>query len=67
MDLSYGSEMEGFRDEVKDFLEVSWPLKGDAADLPFERQASLFRETAIEQGYLYRNIPTKYGGSEQES
>ena len=67
MDLSYGSEMEGFRDEVKDFLEASWPLKGDAADLPFERQASLFRETAIEQGYLYRNIPTKYGGSEQES
>jgi alkylation response protein AidB-like acyl-CoA dehydrogenase len=65
MDLSYGSEMEGFREEVRAFLEENWPLKGDEADLPFEKAAAIFRERAIEQGYLYRNIPKKYGGSEQ--
>jgi alkylation response protein AidB-like acyl-CoA dehydrogenase len=67
MDLSYGSEMEGFRDEVNSFLEKNWPLKGEEADLPFAKAASVFRERAIAGGYLYRNIPKKYGGSEQES
>ena len=66
MDLSYGSEMEGYREEVKAFLEASWPLSGKQADLPPEKQASLFREKAIAAGYLYRNIPRQYGGSEQE-
>ncbi len=66
MDLSYGSEMEGYREEVKAFLAASWPLSGKQADLPPEKQASLFRETAIAAGYLYRNIPRQYGGSEQE-
>jgi len=65
MDLSYGSEMEGFRDEVKAFLDEGWPLSGEESELPPERQASIFRERAIAQGYLYRNIPVKYGGSEQ--
>ena len=67
MDLSYGSEMEGFRDEVKTFLEANWPLSGDQADLPFDKAAAVLRQRAIEQGYLYRNIPKKYGGSEQEA
>ena len=67
MDLSYGSEMEGYREEVKAFLEASWPFSGEEADLPMEKQASLFRERAISAGYLYRNIPSQYGGSEQES
>ncbi|MBW2382200.1 MAG: acyl-CoA dehydrogenase family protein [Deltaproteobacteria bacterium] len=66
MDLSYGSEMEGFREEVLAFLEENWPLKGDEADLPFDRATSLFRERAIAGGYLYRNIPKQYGGSERE-
>ena len=43
MDLSYGSEMEGFREEVQAFLAESWPLKGEEADLPYEKQAALFR------------------------
>ena len=67
MDLTYGSEMEGFREEVLSFVEENWPIKtaeGEEA-LSFERQASVFRERAIEKGYLYRNIPKKYGGSEQ--
>ncbi len=65
MDLSYGSEMEGFREEVQAFLAESWPLKGEEADLPYEKQAALFRSRAIERGHLYRNIPKQYGGSEQ--
>ena len=57
MDLSYGSEMEGFREEVQAFLEANWPLSEEEAELPFEKQAAIFRERAIGQGYLYRNIP----------
>jgi alkylation response protein AidB-like acyl-CoA dehydrogenase len=66
MDLSYGTEVEGFRTEVLAFLAENWPLKGKEADLPYEKAASLFRERAIAAGYLYRNIPKQYGGSEQE-
>ena len=66
MDLTYGSEMEGYREEVKAFLEANWPLSGKDADLSMEKQASLFREKAISAGFLYRNIPRQYGGSEQE-
>jgi alkylation response protein AidB-like acyl-CoA dehydrogenase len=66
MDLNYGSEMEGFRDEVKAFLQGNWPLSGEEADLPMDKQAATFRERAIAHGYLYRNIPQRYGGSEQE-
>ena len=68
MDLSYGSEMEGFRDEVVDFVNENWPVKPSEGEeeLSFEKQASVFRERAIEKGYLYRSIPKKYGGSEQD-
>jgi len=65
MDLSYGSEMEGYRDEVKQFLADGWPLKGKEAELDFNEGATIFRERAIAAGYLCRNIPKKYGGAEQ--
>jgi len=69
MDLSYGSEMEGFRDEVVSFVKENWPVKSAEGEeeLSFEKQASIFRERAIEKGYLYRSIPKKYGGSEQDA
>jgi alkylation response protein AidB-like acyl-CoA dehydrogenase len=66
MDLSYGEELEGFREEVRDFLGETWPLQGKEAELPNPQQAALFRGRAITRGYLCRNIPQKYGGSEQE-
>jgi len=66
MDLSYGSELEHFRTEVQGFLDENWPLSGEEARLSREEQARLFRRRAIEAGYLARNIPRKYGGSEQE-
>jgi alkylation response protein AidB-like acyl-CoA dehydrogenase len=65
MDLSYGSEMESFRQEVKQFLTANWPLKGAEAKLSGAERAKHFRRLAIEQGYLCRNIPKAYGGSEQ--
>ncbi len=65
MDLSYGSEIEAFRSEVKAFLKASWPPKGDAAKGSREEQVRRFRELAISKGYLARSIPKKYGGSEQ--
>jgi alkylation response protein AidB-like acyl-CoA dehydrogenase len=65
MDLSYGSEIESFRQEVKQFLAASWPLKGAEAKLSPADQARHFRRIAIERGYLCRNIPKAYGGSEQ--
>ncbi|MEE8166709.1 MAG: acyl-CoA dehydrogenase family protein [Myxococcota bacterium] len=67
MDLSYGSAMEEFRSEVGDFLTDNWPPTGDEAKLSKEDQATRFRQRAIDRGFLCRNIPKKYGGSEQPS
>ncbi len=64
MDLKLGQEHEAFRDEVDDFLK-GWPLTGDDAKLPKEEQEQLFRNQAIQKGYVYRDVPAKYGGSEQ--
>ncbi len=49
----------------KRFLAEGWPLRGDEAALPRAEQESLFRRRAIERGYVYRDIPRAYGGSEQ--
>jgi alkylation response protein AidB-like acyl-CoA dehydrogenase len=65
MDLRYDEKYETFRAEVRAFLAASWPLTGEEAKLPRDRQAAVFRQRAIEQGYLARSIPRKYGGSEQ--
>lgn len=67
MDLRYTPEYDGFRDEVRAFLAGGWPLRGDESKLPAERQQALFRERAIEKGYLYRTFPREFGGSEQLS
>ncbi|MBW2266929.1 MAG: acyl-CoA dehydrogenase family protein [Deltaproteobacteria bacterium] len=64
MDLSYGKEYDEFRAQVRSFLEENWPPQGGASRDDGGRQ---FRQAAIERGYLYRNIPKRYGGSEQEA
>ena len=66
MDLSYGDELEGYREEVRKFLGQSWPLEGLEAKLSDGERVLRFRERAIAAGYLCRNIPKCYGGSEQE-
>jgi alkylation response protein AidB-like acyl-CoA dehydrogenase len=66
LDLDYGGELEAFREEVRAFLGDHWPLRGKEADLPRSKAVAVFRERAVERGYLYRSIPKLYGGSEQE-
>jgi len=65
MDLRYSAEHETFRAEVRTFLRGAWPLRGAEAELPAERQHALFRERAVARGYLYREVPKRFGGSEQ--
>jgi alkylation response protein AidB-like acyl-CoA dehydrogenase len=66
MDLRYTPEYDAFREEVRTFLKQSWPLSGEQADLPEAERERIFRDLATERGYLYRSVPKKYGGSEQE-
>lgn len=64
MDLSYGTEAESFRTEVRDFLCGNWqPAELRGSELKAYVRA--FREKATEAGYLYRAIPKQFGGSEQ--
>lgn len=64
MDLSYGEDNERFREEVRAFLSECWQPadigKGEMRDY-----VAGFRTKATEKGYLYRAIPTEFGGSEQ--
>jgi len=59
VDLNFGAEHETFRSEVAAFIAEHWQGGGD------QRAAAEFRAKAIAQGYLYRAIPRRYGGSEQ--
>jgi alkylation response protein AidB-like acyl-CoA dehydrogenase len=61
MDLSYGTEYESFRNEVKGFLERH------KADAPrgggFRAEKALaWQKKLIEHGYAARTIPKEYGG-----
>ena len=67
MDLRYSEEYVAFRDEVRAFLEQSWPPEGDAARAEAREELIAFRKKAIDAGYLARGIPRQYGGSEQEA
>ena len=57
MDLHFGPEYEAFRDEVRSFLAERWTAA--------EPEVKTFRREATERGYLYRQFPRRYGGSEQ--
>jgi alkylation response protein AidB-like acyl-CoA dehydrogenase len=63
MDLSFGPEHLTFRDEVRRFLADHWD-QNRSADAT---AVSAFRVRATNQGYLYRWVPRRYGGSEQPS
>jgi alkylation response protein AidB-like acyl-CoA dehydrogenase len=64
MDLSYGTEAEGFRTEVRDFVRDNWQAKGLRGS-ELKDYVRAFRLKATESGYLYRAIPREFGGSEQ--
>ena len=65
MDLRFSQEYESFRGEVRAFLKKHWPLTGEEAELPPAEQAGRFRERATAAGFMYRSIPSQYGGAEQ--
>jgi len=67
MDLHYGPEYEDYRRELQEFLTGCWPLTGEEARLSEEQQERILRQRAIDAGYVYRDIPKQYGGSEQPS
>ena len=66
MDLSFGSEYEGFRDEVKTFLKNNQDKvpKGTARaqDAEAAQQLLDWQKLLIENGYTCRTIPKEYGG-----
>ena len=78
MNLSYSTEYERYREEVRSFLAAHWTAD-DAASGPdpdsvaamtgasvrTDERATAFRRAAIEHGYLYRHVPRRYGGAEQ--
>jgi alkylation response protein AidB-like acyl-CoA dehydrogenase len=61
MDLSFGSEYEGFRADVKQFLAQHEGRQTNGA-LGSEAVLS-WQKTLIENGYAARTIPSAYGGS----
>jgi alkylation response protein AidB-like acyl-CoA dehydrogenase len=63
--LEYGEKYETFRAELREFL-AGWPLSGAEAALPMAEQEAIFRRRGVERGYVYREFPKQYGGSEQE-
>ncbi len=65
MDLGYGPEYEAYRREVAEFLATRWTPAPDEEREARRARERAFRLEATERGYLYRNIPRRYGGSEQ--
>jgi alkylation response protein AidB-like acyl-CoA dehydrogenase len=74
MDLTYGPEYEAYRQELRQFLADAWTDE-DRSHQGEERvigtikpplpHVTAFRRRAVEAGYVYRDIPKEYGGSEQ--
>ena len=65
MDLSFGSEYDGFREEVKTFLKNNHD-KAPSGRVIGESQAAQqsldWQKLLIENGYTCRTIPKEYGG-----
>jgi len=62
MDLSFGSEYEAFRQEVREFIEKNRHLAPvGAVGLRSEKRLS-WQKLLIENGYTARTIPREYGG-----
>jgi alkylation response protein AidB-like acyl-CoA dehydrogenase len=64
MDLSYGSEYDAFRRQVKDFLEQhkdSAPRAGIGSGEAADALCS-WQKVLVEAGYSCRTVPKEYGG-----
>ena len=65
MDLDFGAAYQDFQTEVESFLAQHWPPPKGASREERAAATARFRLAATERGYLYRNVPRQYGGSEQ--
>ncbi len=65
MNLRYSKEYDAYRQSLQEFLK-GWPLQGDEAELPKQKQEQLFRQRGVEAGYVYFAIPKEYGGAGQQ-
>jgi len=65
MELSFDAELDAVRQEVRTFLKENWLSGAQEGESPKAREKR-FRQLATDRGYLYRNVPRRYGGSEQE-
>ncbi|MEE2665575.1 MAG: acyl-CoA dehydrogenase family protein [Myxococcota bacterium] len=65
MDLGYGTEYDAHREQVRSFLRAHWPPPEANGDAPGAEPVRRFRRAGTDAGYLYRNIPRRYGGSDQ--
>jgi alkylation response protein AidB-like acyl-CoA dehydrogenase len=66
MDLNFGASYQQFFDQVQAFLKEYWPPSKTATRGEKAAAITRLREAAIERGYLYRNVPRCFGGSEQQ-
>jgi alkylation response protein AidB-like acyl-CoA dehydrogenase len=66
MDLDYGAEAQVFRGTVRSFLKQAWQ-PGERRGGELKAFIRAFRRQATDEGYLYRGVPRRYGGSEQAS
>jgi alkylation response protein AidB-like acyl-CoA dehydrogenase len=62
MDLSYGSEYEAFRQEVREFIETNRHLAPKGLRGIRSEQVLAWQKLLIENGYTARTIPKEYGG-----
>lgn len=63
MDLSYSTEHERFRDEVRGFLDHHAPMARPPQGFSGWTESDLhWQELLIEHGYVGRTIPRRYGG-----
>jgi alkylation response protein AidB-like acyl-CoA dehydrogenase len=65
VDINFGVPYQHFQQEVEDFLVERWPPPKMAGREERAAVAARLRREGTERGYLYRNIPRRYGGSEQ--
>jgi len=63
MDLRYTAEQTAYQGHVRSFLQEHWAAVEDKKD---PAAIARLRELATENGFLYRGVPRRYGGSEQK-
>jgi alkylation response protein AidB-like acyl-CoA dehydrogenase len=64
VNLEYGERYARLRAELREFLK-GWPPTEEEVGLPRAAQEARFRQRGVERGYVYRDFPRRYGGSEQ--